>query len=54
MVQTFVARMAHIRLNDVQDKFVWDLIQNGNFSINSMYKALIVDTQVMHNMIRGN
>jgi hypothetical protein len=36
-------------LNQVQDRFVWDLIQNDNFAINSMYKALIMDTQAMHN-----
>jgi hypothetical protein len=40
-----VARVAHIRLNDVHDRFMWDLIQNDNFSVSSMYKALIMDTQ---------
>jgi hypothetical protein len=44
-----VAQVAHIRLNEVHDRFVWDLIQNDNFSISSMYKALITDTRVMHN-----
>jgi hypothetical protein len=39
-----VARVAHIRLNDVHDKFIWGLLQNGTFSVNSMYKALITDT----------
>jgi hypothetical protein len=46
-----VARVVHISLNDVQDKFVWDLLQNGNFTINSMYKAIIVDTHVIHIMM---
>jgi hypothetical protein len=43
--------VAHIRLNDVQDRLVWDLIWNGNFPVSSMYKALIMDTRVMHNTL---
>jgi hypothetical protein len=39
-----VARMAHSRLNDEKDKFIWDLLQNDLFSVNSMYKAFITDT----------
>jgi hypothetical protein len=46
-----MARVAHIRLNDVHDRFVWGLIQNGNFSVSSMYKALIMDTRVMHSTL---
>jgi hypothetical protein len=46
-----VARVAHIRLNEVHDRFIWDLIQNDNFSISSMYKALILDTRIMHNTL---
>jgi hypothetical protein len=41
-----VARVAHIRLNGVHDKFIWGLHPNGMFSMNSMYKALIMDTRV--------
>jgi hypothetical protein len=36
--------MAHSRLNDEKDKFIWDLLQNDLFSVNSMYKAFITDT----------
>jgi hypothetical protein len=46
-----VARVAHIRLNDEHDKFNWGLHQNGIFSVNSMYKALIIDTRVRYNMV---
>jgi hypothetical protein len=46
-----IARVVHIRLNNVRDKFVWDLLQIGNFTVNSMYKALIADTHVIHNMM---
>jgi hypothetical protein len=43
--------VTHIRLNDVHDRFIWGFIQNGNFSISSMYKALIKDTRVMHSTL---
>jgi hypothetical protein len=46
-----VARVAHTRLNDEKDKFIWDLLQNGMFSVNSMYKALITDTHVRFHMV---
>jgi hypothetical protein len=46
-----VAGVVHIRLSEVQDRFVWDLIQNDNFAVSSMYKALIMDTRVMHNTL---
>jgi hypothetical protein len=46
-----VARVAHIRLNGVQDKLVWGLLQSGVFSVGSMYKALILDTQVKDSMV---
>jgi hypothetical protein len=36
----------HIRLNELKDKFIWGLHQNGMFNVNSMYKALITDTRV--------
>jgi hypothetical protein len=39
-----VARVAHVRLNDPPDRFIWGLLQSGMFSVNSMYKALITDT----------
>jgi hypothetical protein len=35
-----------IRLNGVRDKFMWGVLQSGLFSVNSMYKALILDTWV--------
>jgi hypothetical protein len=46
-----VAMVAHTRLNDQKDKFIWDLLQNGLFSVNSMYKALITDTRVRSHMM---
>jgi hypothetical protein len=45
-----VARVTHTRLNEVKDKFIWGLHQNGMFSVNSMYKALIIDTRVRSHM----
>jgi hypothetical protein len=38
------ASVAHVRLIDGHDKFKWGLLQNGIFSVRSMYKALITDT----------
>jgi hypothetical protein len=38
-----IASVAHIRLNDVEDNFIWGLLQNGDFSVSSMYRALILD-----------
>jgi hypothetical protein len=46
-----VARVAHTRLNDEKDKFIWDLLQNGLFNVNSMYQALITDTRVRSHMV---
>jgi hypothetical protein len=45
-----IASVAHIRLNDVEDNFIWGLLQNGDFSVSSMYRALILDNRVMYNM----
>jgi phage-related holin len=36
-----VARVAHINLNDNNNKFIWLLNRNGTFSVNSMYRYLI-------------
>jgi hypothetical protein len=46
-----VARVVHIRLNNANDKFIWDLLQNGTFSVKSMYNALITDTHVQNIMV---
>jgi hypothetical protein len=46
-----VARVAHTRLNEENDKFIWDLLQNSLFSVNSMYKALITDSHVRSHMV---
>jgi hypothetical protein len=43
--------VAHVRLNDGQDKFRWGLLQNGIFSVSSMYKVVITDTRVRYNMV---
>jgi hypothetical protein len=42
--------VAHTRLNDAQDRFIWGLLQNENFSVKSMYSALILDKRVRYNM----
>jgi hypothetical protein len=42
--------VAHITLNDREDKFRWGLHQNGVYSINSMYRALISDNRVRYDM----
>jgi hypothetical protein len=46
-----VARVVHVRLNGLPDRFIWGLLQSGMFSVNSMYKAMITDTRVRHNTI---
>jgi hypothetical protein len=46
-----VVRVAHIRLNNAKDKFIWDLLQNGTFSVKYMCNALITDTRIRYNMI---
>jgi hypothetical protein len=42
-----VAMVVHTRLNGAADVFVWWLHQDGQFSVKSMYNALIADTRVM-------
>jgi hypothetical protein len=44
-----VGRIAHIRLNNTYDKFVWGLHQNGIFSVKSVYLPLISDSRVRLN-----
>jgi hypothetical protein len=39
--QSLVARVAFINLNEGQDTFIWNLNNNGLFSIKSMYKYLV-------------
>ena len=39
--QSIVARVAFINLNDGQDTFIWNLNNNGLFSVTSMYKYLV-------------
>jgi hypothetical protein len=41
-----VARVANTRLIILEYKFIWGLHQNGIFSVNSMYLALISDNRV--------
>jgi hypothetical protein len=38
--------VAHVRLTNMPDRFVWDLLQNGVFTVNSMYYGLSMDNQV--------
>jgi hypothetical protein len=46
-----VGRVAHVTLSEVQDEFVWDLLQNGSFTVNLMYNALTTDTWVVRNLL---
>jgi hypothetical protein len=39
--------VVHTRLNGAADVFVWGVQQDGQFSVKSMYNALIADTRVM-------
>ena len=39
--QSLVARVAFINLNEGQNIFIWNLNNNGLFSITSMYKYLV-------------
>ena len=36
-----VTRVAHINLNEDNDKFIWLLNRNGTFNVKSMYSYLI-------------
>jgi hypothetical protein len=36
-----VGRIIHVRLNDQDDVFIWNLHQNGQYTIKSLYLALI-------------
>jgi hypothetical protein len=38
---TLVQRIMHVRLNTNKDVFLWNLHQHENFSVHSMYLALI-------------
>ena len=44
-----VARIAQVRLNDRGDVFKWGLLQNGIFSVHSLYSALICNGHVRQN-----
>jgi hypothetical protein len=44
-----VARVFTISLADRRDVFVWDLLQQGQFTINSMYRALVAPNIVSRN-----
>jgi hypothetical protein len=44
-----VARVFTISLADRRDVFVWDLLQQGQFTINSMYRALVARNIVSRN-----
>jgi len=39
--QSLVARVSFINLNEGRDTFVWNLNNNGLFSVKSMYKYLV-------------
>jgi hypothetical protein len=45
--QSLVVRVAFINLNECRDTFVWNLNNNGLFSIKSMYKYL-VNNEIKH------
>jgi hypothetical protein len=36
-----VGRIMHVRLNDQADVFIWNLHQNGQYTVKSLYLALI-------------
>jgi hypothetical protein len=36
-----VGKIIHVRLNDQPDVFVWNLHQNGQYTIKSLYMVLI-------------
>jgi hypothetical protein len=38
-----VWRIMHVRLNDQNDVFVWNLHQHGSFTVHSLYLALITN-----------
>ena len=42
-------RLASIQLVQGGDEFRWNLTKNGNFSVSSMYKALIISSQPVVN-----
>jgi hypothetical protein len=36
-----VGRIIHVRLNEWDDVFIWNLHQNGQYTVRSLYLALI-------------
>jgi hypothetical protein len=46
-----VGQVVHVRLTEEPDRFVWDLHQNGVFSVKSMYTTLIADTRVVRSSL---
>jgi hypothetical protein len=44
-----VARVFTISLADQRDTFVWDLLQQGQFTVSSMYRALVAPNIVSRN-----
>jgi hypothetical protein len=44
-----VARVLTISLADQRDMFAWDILQQGQFTISSMYRALVVPNIVSRN-----
>jgi hypothetical protein len=43
--------VAHVRLSEALDRFVWGLLQNSISFVNSMYTALITGTRVVHSSL---
>jgi len=44
-----VAMVVNVQLTNQRDRFVWELHQNGLFSVKSMYKALVTAEAVPYN-----
>jgi hypothetical protein len=49
--QNLVNRIMEVHLNNNADLFHWNLYQHGNFSVHSMYLALINNITVIRNNI---
>jgi hypothetical protein len=46
-----VPRLVHVRLNTEKDYFSWNLTLSGQFTVQSMYRAMISNGYIFHHKV---
>ena len=46
-----LCQVENLNLSDQRDRFVWEVYQNGLFSVKSTYKALLVAEAIPYNTL---